>query len=99
MFFSTLLNLKEKICSIYQIENKLEFHSNEVRVEKAADCTSFENFRTRLLSYFFNRSHEKKILNVRDSFMNEFKLYKTIIKVYMHIAYKISVVIERLSHV
>ena len=42
---------------------------------------------------------KKKILNVRDSFMDEFKLYKTIIKVYMHIASKISVVIQRLSHV
>ena len=80
-------------------EEGLDCHSSEARVEKAADCTSFENFRIRLLSYFFNRSHEKKILNVRDSFMDEFKLYKTIIKVYMHIASKISVVIQRLSHV
>jgi len=78
---------------------RLDLHSSKARVEKAADCRSFENFRKRSLSYLFNRNHEKIFLNVWDSFMDEFKLNKTIIKVYMHIASKISVVIERLSHV
>src|SRR5690349_8138134 len=78
---------------------KLNFQLSKALVEKAADCTSFENFRTRSLSYLFNRRHEKIFLNVRDSFMDGFKLNKTIIKVYMHIASKISVVIQRFSHV
>ena len=83
----------------YGRRRRLDLHSSKARVEKAADCTSLENFRNDRFPIFFNRSHEKIILNVRDSFMDEFKLNKTIIKVYMHIASKISVVIQRLSHV
>ncbi len=40
----------------------------------------------------FDTSHEEIFLNVQGSFMDEFKLYRTIIKVYMHIASKQSVV-------
>jgi hypothetical protein len=91
--------MKERCGKILQYELKLDCYSTEVRVEKLADYTSFENFRIRSLPYLFNISHKKNFLNVRDSFMDRFKLHKTIIKVYMHIASKISMVIQRLSHV
>ncbi len=48
--------------------------------------------------YLLNRRHKKISLSVQDSSMNEFKLYKTIIKVCMHIASKISVVNQVVSH-
>ena len=81
------------------LHTELECHSSEARVEKAADCTSSAKLRKGSLSYLLNRSHEKIFLNILDSFMDRFNLHKTIIKVYMHIASKISVVIQRLSHI
>jgi hypothetical protein len=79
-------------------ENELDCHPSGARVDKAADCTALKAFRTWSLRYLLNSCHEKILLNVRDSFMDRFNLHKTIIKVCMHIASKLSVVIQRLSH-
>jgi hypothetical protein len=60
---------------------------------------SFKNYRIQSLSYLFNISYEEIFLNIRGSFMDRFKLHKTKIKVYIHKASKIWVIIQILSYV
>ena len=55
---------------------KSRSHTNvpsESRVDKVIICTSVANFRIRSLSYIPNRNHENILLNIQDSFTNEFK--------------------------